>query len=188
MGSVCFPVDVDSGGIEITAVWASAPAGGQYGDGEECGQDGAAAADVEPVGAVGGGAVPDAGDVGLPGEPDQRVNRCSGGEGVLDVGEPGAECARAELGQGDRTLGERGGEVVEALADGGGLGVQCGGVEAGLGGCDEPAGGVGLVQAGHDDPLDVVVQVHARSTTATARAGRHVGAAAVAGPEPARDL
>jgi hypothetical protein len=50
---VCFPVDVDSGGFEIGAVGASALAGGQHGDGEECVEDGAAVADVESVGAVG---------------------------------------------------------------------------------------------------------------------------------------
>jgi hypothetical protein len=114
---VCCPFEVDSGGVEIGAVGASALAGGQHGDSEECGQDGAAAADVKPVAAVGGSAVPDLGDAGLPGEPDQRVHPCGGGKGVVDLGEPGAECAGAgaQLSQGDRTLSERSGQVGEVL-------------------------------------------------------------------------
>ena len=104
---VC-PVDADSGGVEIAAVWASALVGGQHGDGEQGGEDGAAAAQVEPVGAVGGGAVPDLGDVGLPGRSDQRVNPGSGDEDVFDFGEPGAEFvgAGAQLSQGDSAFGK----------------------------------------------------------------------------------
>jgi len=49
---VCFPVDVDSSGVEIRAVEPSALAGGQHGDGEEAGQGGAASAQVEPAGAI----------------------------------------------------------------------------------------------------------------------------------------
>ncbi len=75
-----FPFDVDSGGIEVAAVWASASTGGQHGDGEECAEYGAAAAEIELVGSVRGGAVPDVGDVGRPGESDERVDRCSGGK------------------------------------------------------------------------------------------------------------
>jgi hypothetical protein len=112
------PFDVDAGGVEVAAVGASALAGGQHGDGEERGQDGAAAAEVEPVGAVGSGAVPDLGDVGVPSEPDQRVGPRGGGEGVLDLNQSVAEFAGAgpQLGESDGALGEGGGEVGEALA------------------------------------------------------------------------
>ncbi|MGH3821431.1 MAG: hypothetical protein ACRDRA_01085 [Pseudonocardiaceae bacterium] len=38
---------MDSGGVEVAAVWASASAGGQHGDGEEFAEYGASAAKVE---------------------------------------------------------------------------------------------------------------------------------------------
>ena len=96
---------MDSGGVEVGAVGASAPAGGQHGDGKEFGECGAAATKLQSVGSVGFGAVPDVRDVGVPGESDERVDRGGGGEGVLDLGKPGAECvgAGAELGKRDGT-------------------------------------------------------------------------------------
>jgi hypothetical protein len=43
---VYFPFDVDSGEVEVAAVWASALASGEHGDSEEFAEYGAALADI----------------------------------------------------------------------------------------------------------------------------------------------
>jgi hypothetical protein len=106
----CFPFDVDSGGVEVCSIWASASAGGEDGDGEEFDEYGAAATEVQSVGTVGCGAVPDICHVGVTGEPDQRVDGGGGGEGVFDVGKVSAEFVGAGA--------ELGGSSLERTADG----------------------------------------------------------------------
>ena len=83
---MCFPFDVDSGEVEVAAVWASAFAGGEHGNSEEFAEYSAAPAEIQPVGSVGRDAVPDFGDVRRSGESGKRVNLCGGGQGVFDLG------------------------------------------------------------------------------------------------------
>ena len=128
---------------------------------------------------------------GWPASPINGLAVAAAGEGVFDVGQSGAEFvgAGAELGKGDGAVGEGGGQVGEALADGGGLGVQCGGVHVGIGRRGEHIGGVGALQAGHDDPLDIVVQLLRGAGDVPALAGVVPGLAPVSGlPFPASGL
>jgi hypothetical protein len=87
------PVLIISGVLNnaLCSIWTPASASGKDGDGEEFDEYGAAATEVQSVGTVGCGAVPDICHVGVTGEPDQWVDGGGGSEGVFDVGKASAE-------------------------------------------------------------------------------------------------
>jgi hypothetical protein len=119
---------MDSDGVEVGSVWASTVTGGEHGDGNQFGEYGAAAAEVQSVKTVECGSVPDICDVGLSDELGWEVDGSGGGKGVLDVGEAGCGVLPVPMLSWETVIvpvGEHCGQVVETLNEGGGFGVQC---------------------------------------------------------------